>query len=111
MYQSLAGSGTVNMAANPPATAILPTAAGQFLRCRPVLNLPKDVFSIRMRTSAAGDNILSHKLLADISVYTFAGKTSYWWHKSARSVAHSARIGSFHFFAVASGPHQRFKAF
>jgi hypothetical protein len=38
-------------------------------------------------------------------------KTGLWWRKSAGSTAHSARIGSFRLFAIASGPDQRLKAF
>jgi hypothetical protein len=38
-------------------------------------------------------------------------KTGLPRQKSARSAAHSARIGSFYHSAVASGPDQRLKAF
>jgi hypothetical protein len=60
------------MAANPPETGILQTAAGWFLQRRPALNLQKDVFSVRLCPSASEDHILSQKLLRNIGVYTFA---------------------------------------
>jgi hypothetical protein len=44
------------------------------LRCRLALNLQKDAFSIRIRTSAPVDHVLSQKLLVDVRVYTFAGE-------------------------------------
>jgi hypothetical protein len=69
-----AGSSSPNMAANPPETGIPLTAAGQFLRCRPVLNPQKDAFSFRLRPLALMDHILSQKLLVDVGVYTFAGR-------------------------------------
>jgi hypothetical protein len=62
------------MVANLPETGILPKVAEWFLRCRPALNLQKDVFSIRILPSAPRDHILSQKLLIDVGVYTFAGK-------------------------------------
>ncbi len=62
------------MAANPQETGIPLTAAGRFLRCRPALNPQRDVFSIRLRPLASGDQMLSQKLLLDVGVYMFAGK-------------------------------------
>jgi hypothetical protein len=62
------------MVANPPETRIPLTAAGWFLRCRPALNPQKDVFSIRLRSLALEDHILSQNLLVDVGADTFAGK-------------------------------------
>ncbi len=58
-----------NMVADPPETRIPPTAAGWFLRFRPALNPQKNVFSIKIRPSALGDNMLSQKLSVDVGVY------------------------------------------
>jgi hypothetical protein len=41
---------------------------GWILRCRSAFNLPKDVFSIRIHSSALGDHPLSQKLLVDVGV-------------------------------------------
>jgi hypothetical protein len=50
------------------------TAAKRFGRRRPALKPQKDVFSVRLRPSASGDQILPQKLLRDGGVFTFAGE-------------------------------------
>jgi hypothetical protein len=62
------------MGANPPETGILPTAARQFFQCRPVLNLPKGLFSFRIPPLALGDHIVSQKCLVHVDIYTLVGK-------------------------------------
>jgi hypothetical protein len=61
------------MAANPPKTRIPPTAAKRFGRRRPALNPQKDLFYVRLRSSAWGEYMLSQKLLTDVGVFTLAG--------------------------------------
>jgi hypothetical protein len=72
--RSPASSSSANMAVNPLETRIPLTAAKRFGRRRPALNPQKDVFSVRLRPSALGDQILPQKLLRDGGVYTFAGE-------------------------------------
>ncbi len=38
-----------------------------------MLNLPEELFSVRIRSLDPGDHKLSHKLLANIGVDSFAG--------------------------------------
>ncbi len=88
------------------------TAANWFRQCRPALNLPKGVFSVRLRPSGPrGPHAVSKALGRCRRFSRSPAKTVLRRRKSARSAAHSARIGSFRYSAVASGPDQRLKAF
>ncbi len=49
-------------------------AAKWFERRRSALNPQKDVFYVRLRSSAWGDHMLSQKLFIDVGVSTFAGE-------------------------------------
>jgi hypothetical protein len=64
------------MAANPLKIGITLTAGGRFKWCRPMLDPPKDVFSVRLRPSGPVDYMLSEKILDNVSVDMFAGKTA-----------------------------------
>jgi hypothetical protein len=62
------------MEANPPKARIPQTAARQFWWCGPVLNLPKEVFSIRIRPLTLTEFMLSQKLLVDVGIDTFTSE-------------------------------------
>ncbi len=68
----------MNIAADQPESRIPPTTAGWTLWCRPALNLPKDIFYIRIRPLDPGDNIMSQKLLVHIGIDLFVGRIHLW---------------------------------
>ncbi len=80
------------MTANPPETRLPPIAHGSFLRCRPMLNLQKDIFSIRIRSLAPGDHMLSQKLFVDVAFTYSLAKTCHRRCKSTRSATHSLAL-------------------
>ncbi len=99
------------MAANPLEFRILPTAAEWFWRSGAALNLPKDVFSVRICPLGPGDHMLSQNLLVNVGIDPFAMETASWRPKSTRSAPHSTGITSFHPFAIEADPHRCLEAF
>jgi hypothetical protein len=61
-------SSQVNIAANLPTIRIPLTAVGHFQQCRPTLNPPKDIFSIRIHPFDPADYMLPEKLLKGVNV-------------------------------------------
>jgi hypothetical protein len=94
-------SSLVNIAANLPKIGIPLTPVGHFQQCRPALNPPKDIFSIRIHPFDPADYMLPEKLLKGVNVDMFASENGCRGQKSATQ---SARIPSFHSSAITSGP-------
>ncbi len=89
---------------NPPESRVMLTIARWSWRCRPVLNLPKDILSARICPLDLGDHMLSQKFLIDVALTCSPAKTGLQWPKSAKPATHFACITSFHPFTVMSDP-------
>ncbi len=87
-------------------------AAGWSWGCAPVLNLPIDIFSVRIHTTYGprGQSCLKSNGLMLVLTCS-PGETGDHRTKSARPAALSARITSFHPFVEATGPRRHLDAF
>jgi hypothetical protein len=79
------------------------TAAGWFWLCGPTLNLPNDIFSIKICPLDPGDHMLSQKFLVEVNTGKFSGENWPLRPKYTIPTTYSACIASFLPFATASG--------
>jgi hypothetical protein len=76
--RSPAGSSLANMAANLLKSRIPPITAGWSLLCGPMLNIPKDVFSIRIHPLDTQDHMKTEKLWVDAGATSSPAETVPW---------------------------------